>query len=243
MLEKLLRIVRWILVGFFVSTILAVVCLRFIPVFITPLMVIRCVEQVGGGESIKMHHHWVPMEEISRHMPVAVMASEDQRFLKHHGFDYNAIEKAAIHNMKGGKRHGASTISQQTAKNVFLWPGRSWIRKGFEVYFTFLIEMMWSKQRIMEVYLNSIEMGDGIYGVDAVAEYHFNTTASQLSRNQCALIAATLPNPRRFNSAAPGEYMRKRQRQIEHEMRFIPSFPKEGEDVDPKTVVGGVYKK
>lgn len=243
MLEKLLRIVRWILVGFFVSTILAVVCLRFIPVFITPLMVIRCVEQVGGGESIKMHHHWVPMEEISRHMPVAVMASEDQRFLKHHGFDYNAIEKAAIHNMKGGKRHGASTISQQTAKNVFLWPGRSWIRKGFEVYFTFLIEMMWSKQRIMEVYLNSIEMGDGIYGVDAVAEYHFNTTAFQLSRSQCALIAATLPNPRRFNSAAPGEYMRKRQRQIEHEMRFIPSFPKEGEDVDPKTVVGGAYKK
>lgn len=243
MLEKLLRIVRWILVGFFVSTILAVVCLRFIPVFITPLMVIRCVEQVGGGESIKMHHHWVPMEEISRHMPVAVMASEDQRFLKHHGFDYNAIEKAAIHNMKGGKRHGASTISQQTAKNVFLWPGRSWIRKGFEVYFTFLIEMMWSKQRIMEVYLNSIEMGDGIYGVDAVAEYHFNTTASQLSRSQCALIAATLPNPRRFNSAAPGEYMRKRQRQIEYEMRFIPSFPKEGEDVDPKTVVGGAYKK
>lgn len=243
MLEKLLRIVRWILVGFFVSTILAVVCLRFIPVFITPLMVIRCVEQVGGGESIKMHHHWVPMEEISRHMPVAVMASEDQRFLKHHGFDYNAIEKAAIHNMKGGKRHGASTISQQTAKNVFLWPGRSWIRKGFEVYFTFLIEMMWSKQRIMEVYLNSIEMGDGIYGVDAVAEYHFNTTASQLSRSQCALIAATLPNPRRFNSAAPGEYMRKRQRQIEHEMRFIPSFPKEGEDVDPKTVAGGAYKK
>ena len=243
MLEKLLRIVRWILVGFFVSTILAVVCLRFIPVFITPLMVIRCVEQVGGGESIKMHHHWVPMEEISRHMPVAVMASEDQRFLKHHGFDYNAIEKAAIHNMKGGKRHGASTISQQTAKNVFLWPGRSWIRKGFEVYFTFLIEMMWSKQRIMEVYLNSIEMGDGIYGVDAVAEYHFNTTASQLSRSQCALIAATLPNPRRFNSAVPGEYMRKRQRQIEHEMRFIPSFPKEGEDVDPKTVVGGAYKK
>lgn len=243
MLEKLLRIVRWILVGFFVSTILAVVCLRFIPVFITPLMVIRCVEQVGGGESIKMHHHWVPMEEISRHIPVAVMASEDQRFLKHHGFDYNAIEKAAIHNMKGGKRHGASTISQQTAKNVFLWPGRSWIRKGFEVYFTFLIEMMWSKQRIMEVYLNSIEMGDGIYGVDAVAEYHFNTTASQLSRSQCALIAATLPNPRRFNSAAPGEYMRKRQRQIEHEMRFIPSFPKEGEDVDPKTVVGGAYRK
>ena len=103
-----------------------------------------------------MHHHWVPMSEISPHMPVAVMASEDQRFLLHHGFDYQAIEKAALHNLEGKKKHGASTISQQTAKNVFLWPGRSWVRKGFEAYFTVLIEFMWSKQRIMEVYLNSI---------------------------------------------------------------------------------------
>ena len=227
MLEKLLRIVRWILVGFFVSTILAVVCLRFIPVFITPLMVIRCVEQVGGGESIKMHHHWVPMEEISRHMPVAVMASEDQRFLKHHGFDYNAIEKAAIHNMKGGKRHGASTISQQTAKNVFLWPGRSWIRKGFEVYFTFLIEMMWSKQRIMEVYLNSIEMGDGIYGAEAVAQENFHCSASELTRKNCAMIAASLPAPLRFNSANPTPYMRSRQRWILHQMKHIKPWKKE----------------
>lgn len=174
-------------------------------------------------------------------MPVAVMASEDGRFLKHHGFDFNAIENAAKNNARGGKVHGASTISQQTAKNVFLWPGRSWTRKGFEVYFTFLIEMMWSKQRIMEVYLNSIEMGNGIYGVDAVAEYHFNKKASDLFRSECALIAATLPNPRKFDSQNPSAYMKKRQRQIEHEMRFVPSFPKEGEDFDPSTAVGG-YK-
>lgn len=204
-------------------------------------MFIRCFQQIGEGKSIRMHHHWVPMSEISPHMPVAVMASEDQRFLLHHGFDYQAIEKAALHNLEGKKKHGASTISQQTAKNVFLWPGRSWVRKGFEAYFTVLIEFMWSKQRIMEVYLNSIEMGDGIYGVEAVAEQHFGINAYNLTRADCALIAATLPNPRKFSSEHPSRYMRKRQRQIEHEMRFIPVFPKEGEDLDPNTAVGG-YK-
>ena len=172
------------------------------------------------------------------------MASEDQRFLLHHGFDYNAIEKAAKRNIRGGKHKlGASTISQQTAKNVFLWPGRSWVRKGFEVYFTALTELLWSKQRIMEVYLNSIEMGDGIYGADAVAEYHFGKKAEDLSRSDCALIAATLPNPRKFSSKSPGSYMRKRQRQILSNMRFIPSFPKEGSDYNPSTAAGGVYSK
>lgn len=238
---KIRKVFRWMVVLFFSTTILAVVTYRFLPVFLTPLMVIRCFQQIGEGRSIILHHHWVALEDISPHMPVAVMASEDQRFLIHHGFDYTAIERAARHNLNGGRMHGASTISQQTAKNVFLWPGRSWIRKGFEAYFTFLIEMMWSKQRIMEVYLNSIEMGDGIYGVDAVAEYHFGKSAGKLFRDECALIAATLPNPRRFNSAHPSEYVRKRQFQIEHEMRFIPAFPREGEDVDPSTAVGGAY--
>ena len=205
-------------------------------------MFIRCFQQIGEGKSIRMHHHWVPMSEISPHMPVAVMASEDQRFLLHHGFDYQAIEKAALHNLEGKKKHGASTISQQTAKNVFLWPGRSWVRKGFEAYFTVLIELMWSKQRIMEVYLNSIEMGDGIYGVDAVAADHFATDAADLSRSQCALIAATLPNPRKFSSKDPSAYMLKRRSQIEHEMKFIPSFPREGEDFNPSTSAGGVYR-
>lgn len=236
------KILKWVVVAFFGSTILVTVLYRFIPVYYTPLMFIRCFQQIGEGKSIRMHHHWVPMSEISPHMPVAVMASEDQRFLLHHGFDYQAIEKAALHNLEGKKKHGASTISQQTAKNVFLWPGRSWVRKGFEAYFTVLIEFMWSKQRIMEVYLNSIEMGDGIYGVDAVAADHFATDAADLSRSQCALIAATLPNPRKFSSKDPSAYMLKRRSQIEHEMKFIPSFPREGEDFNPSTSAGGVYR-
>ena len=236
------KILKWVVVAFFGSTILVTVLYRFMPVYYTPLMFIRCFQQIGEGKSIRMHHHWVPMSEISPHMPVAVMASEDQRFLLHHGFDYQAIEKAALHNLEGKKKHGASTISQQTAKNVFLWPGRSWVRKGFEAYFTVLIEFMWSKQRIMEVYLNSIEMGDGIYGVDAVAADHFATDAADLSRSQCALIAATLPNPRKFSSKGPSAYMLKRRSQIEHEMKFIPSFPREGEDFNPSTSAGGVYR-
>lgn len=244
MKTKIWRIVRWVVSLFFASTILAVVMLRFIPVYFTPLMFIRCFQQVAEGQSMTLHHHWVPIDEISDHLPVAVMASEDQRFLLHHGFDYNAIEKAAERNINGGKRKlGASTISQQTAKNVFLWPGRSWVRKGFEVYFTALTELLWSKQRIMEVYLNSIEMGNGIYGADAVAEYHFGKKAEDLSRSDCALIAATLPNPRKFSSKNPGSYMRKRQRQILSNMRFIPSFPKEGNDYNPSTATGGVYSR
>ena len=191
-----------------------------------------------------MHHQWIPLEEMSPHMPVAVMSSEDSRFLLHHGFDFNAIGNAAERNLKHkyGKKFGASTISQQTAKNVFLWPGRSWVRKGFEVYFTALIELFWSKQRIMEVYLNSIEMGNGIYGVEACANYNFGKDAKDLSRADCALIAATLPNPRKFSSKYPSEYMRLRQRQIMANMRYIPSFPKEGEDYDPRTAVGSTYR-
>ena len=233
-----MKILRWVLSLFFASTILSVIAYRFIPVYITPLMVIRCFQ--NGDFTI--HHHWVPLESMSPHMPVAVMASEDSRFLLHHGFDFNAIGKAARHNISGGKKHGASTISQQTAKNVFLWPGRSWIRKGIEAYFTALIEVFWSKQRIMEVYLNSIEMGNNIYGVSACAEYNFGKTADGLSRGDCALIAATLPNPRKFSSKYPSAYMLKRQRQIMANMRYIPSFPKEGEDYDPHTAVGGTYR-
>lgn len=226
-MKRLKKIVRWVLAIFFASTILAVVALRFMPVWFTPLMVIRCAQQVSEGRDMKLSHHWVPMERISPSMPVAVIASEDANFLKHHGFDYKAIENAAIRNMKHPEKQklGASTISQQTAKNIFLWPGRSWIRKGFEMYFTTLIELLWSKQRIMEVYLNSIEMGDGIYGVDAVAEEHFHTDAKNLSREQCALIAATLPNPRKFSSKNPSDYMLKRQKRILHEMKFVSAFP------------------
>lgn len=216
----------WIVVAFFASTILSVTILRWVPVWFTPLMFIRMSQQAAAGQQLKMHHHWVPLENIAPELPKAVMASEDARFLEHNGFDYKAIEQAAMRNIKHPEKRklGASTISQQTAKNVFLWPGRSWLRKGFEVYFTTLIELMWSKQRIMEVYLNSIEMGDGIYGADAVAEWHFHTTAARLTKAQCALIAVSLPNPRVMNSAQPSAYMLKRQRRILHEMKFVKSL-------------------
>jgi len=210
-------------VAFFASTILSVVILRWVPVYFTPLMFIRMAQQKANHQELTLHHHWVPIDEIAPSLPLAVMASEDAHFLEHHGFDFKAIEQAAMRNIKhpDKRKHGASTISQQTAKNVFLWPGRSWVRKGFEVYFTVLIELVWSKERIMEVYLNSIEMGDGIYGADAVAQWHFGTTAKELTKRQCALIAVSLPNPRRFNSASPSSYMMKRQARILREMRFV----------------------
>lgn len=228
MIRFIKKTLKWIVVAFFASTILSVVALRFVPVFFTPLMFIRCYQQVSEGKELKLEHHWVAFNEISPHMPVAVMASEDAKFLKHHGFDYEAIEHAAKRNMEHPEKRklGASTISQQTAKNVFLWPGRSWVRKGFEVYFTALIELLWPKERIMEVYLNSIETGDGIYGVDAVAEAHFGTDALHLTKAQCALIAATLPNPRKFSSKHPSAYMLKRQARILREMKFVQTFPK-----------------
>lgn len=235
-MKVLKRILYWVLALFFGTTILAVVVLRFIPVWITPLMVIRCCQQVSEGKDLRMVHHWVPLDKISPSLPVAVIASEDANFLRHHGFDYKAIEHAAERNRNHPEKRklGASTISQQTAKNVFLWPGRSWVRKGFEVYFTTLIELLWSKQRIMEVYLNSIEMGDGIYGADAVAMEHFHTDALNLTRSQCALIAVTLPNPRRFSSKNPSAYMLKRQARIEREMKYVPPFPREGRDPKKK---------
>ena len=221
------KTLKWIVVAFFASTILSVVALRFLPVWVTPLMVIRCFQQVSEGRSLKLSHDWEPLENISPSLPVAVMASEDARFLEHHGFDYKAIEHAAKRNREHPEKRklGASTISQQTAKNVFLWPGRSWTRKGFEAYFTVLIEVLWPKQRIMEVYLNSIEMGEGIYGAQAVAEEHFGKDAKDLTRSECALIAATLPNPRKFSSKSPSTYMLKRQSRILKEMKYVGKFP------------------
>lgn len=216
------KIIKYTVISFFVSSILSVVALRWLPVPITPLMVIRCIQHFTKGEPMAIHHKWVPLDSISPYLPVAVMASEDQNFLHHHGFDFNAIQNAAIQRIEGHKRLGGSTISQQTAKNVFLWPTSSWVRKGFEAYFTVLIEFFWSKERIMEVYLNSIEMGPNIYGAEAVAQRHFGCSASQLRRSDCALVAATLPNPIRFSSLSPSKYMRKRQQQIQREMRLIP---------------------
>lgn len=221
MLKKIQKWLRWLVIFFFASSIGMVLIYRFLPVYVTPLMLIRCGQQVGRGEQLRLRHHWVPLDEMSIYMPVAVIASEDQRFMEHKGFDFDAIEKAIDENRKGKRQRGASTITQQTAKNVFLWHGHSWVRKGLEAYFTFLIELFWSKQRIMEVYLNSIEMGDGIYGAEAVAQWHFHCTAAQLTRPQCALIAATLPNPLRFSSKNPSNYMLKRQTWIMRQMKHI----------------------
>lgn len=224
-LSRIQQIVRWIVLLFFGSTILAVLAYKWIPVYVTPLMIIRCVQQVGRGERIRLRHHWVPLDSMSIYMPVAVMASEDQRFLEHNGFDFREIRNAVEERVSGKRHRGGSTISQQTAKNVFLWPRSSWVRKGFEAYFTVLIELVWGKERIMEVYLNSIEMGDGIYGAEAVAQLHFARPASELTRANCALIAATLPNPLKFSSESPSPYMLRRQTAIMREMRHVDVFP------------------
>jgi monofunctional biosynthetic peptidoglycan transglycosylase len=174
-------------------------------------------------EDGKIDKTWKPLSEINASLPLAVVTSEDQKFEDHFGFDIEAIEKAAKYNQKhkGGKVKGASTISQQTAKNVFLWPSRSWIRKGFEVYFTFVIEVCWSKERIMEVYLNVIEMGPGVYGAEAAAQYYFHKPASQLTREQSALIAAILPNPIKWSAAKPTPYITRKKAWILQHMRKI----------------------
>lgn len=205
---------------FFIISILSVIVFRWVPVPITPLMLIRCVEQKVDGKDLKLKKDWVSFAEISPNLQLAVVCSEDQNFIKHNGFDFSAIEKAMDYNENHRKKRGASTISQQTAKNVFLWPGRSWIRKGFEIYFTFLIETIWSKERIMEVYLNVIEMGDGVYGAQATSKIYFNKNASRLSRSEAALIAAVLPNPRKFSIVRPSNYVRKRQAWVIRQMSF-----------------------
>lgn len=213
-MKLILKWAKRLILFFFISTVGITVLYRFIPVYITPLMVIRSAQQILRGEKPICHHTWVGLDKISSYLPLAVVASEDNLFMEHHGFDVKAIKKATQENKKRKRPRGASTISQQTAKNVFLWPKSSWIRKGLEVYFTVLIEFFWGKERIMEVYLNSMETGKGLYGAQAVAQYHFDTTAKKLSKSQCALIAATLPNPIRFNSAKPSGYMLRRQSQI-----------------------------
>lgn len=210
-------IFKWfkrLVIFLFLFSILQVVLTKFIPVYYTPLMVWNNAGQLFSGKTVVCKHKWVPIEDISKNLPLAVVASEDNLFLDHSGFDFNQIEKAMEEAEKGKRQRGASTISQQTAKNVFLWSGRSYIRKGLEVYYTFLIELIWGKERIMEVYLNSIEMGENIYGAEAVAQAHFRKPAKKLTAAESALIAATLPNPIRFNSAKPSSYILKRQAKI-----------------------------
>lgn len=217
--------VRNILIFFFVSSFLAVLAFKWVPVYRTPLMYLNYI----NGKATKISHQWVDMKQISANMPAAVISSEDANFLDHNGFDEKAILQARLAALNGGKERGASSISQQTAKNVFLWPGHSWLRKGLEAYFTFLIEKIWGKERIMEVYLNSIEMGTGIYGVQACANENFNKDASELTQADAALIAATLPNPRTFDSAHPSKYMEKRRKDIMAGMNYLKTIHKDPE--------------
>lgn len=216
------KIIKWVLILFVGSSLAGVVLYRYVPVGVTPLMLIRAVHPVGS-ESQKeaerhWEHQWVSYDKISPWMSKAVVASEDGRFYDHHGFDFKEINHAIEESQAGKRNRGASTISQQTAKNVFLWPAHSWLRKGLEAYFTVLIELIWPKERIMEVYLNSIEMGPGIYGVEAAARHYFGCTAAELTKRQSALIAISLPSPLKRNPASPTSYMQRRQRQI---MRYM----------------------
>lgn len=211
--KKGFKFFRWLFLyiplWFVAITVLWVLVLRWVPVYVTPLMVVRTCQN-WDDDSFVTHKRWQPMEKISPNLAKAVIASEDARFFSHNGFDWIEIDKALDAHRKGKRLRGASTISQQTAKNVFLFPGRSWVRKVFEVYFTFLIETFWGKERILEVYLNVAEMGRGIYGAEAAAEHLFCTRASKLSSRQASLIAACLPNPLVRKANAPSAGVRKR---------------------------------
>ena len=198
-----------------------------VPVPYTGLMLERQLEAWWQeSNTYQRRHQWVPLEQISRHVLQAAVASEDQKFLDHNGFDLQAIEKALVYNSKGKKIRGASTISQQTAKNVFLWSGRSWFRKGLESGFTVLIEAVWGKRRILEIYLNSIEFGPGVFGVEAAAQRYFKRSAAQLTAQQAALLVTVLPNPRRFLLQRPSPYMVKRQLWVQKQMRQLAPVAK-----------------
>lgn len=219
-IKTIWRIIWRGMLFFLIFSLISVILYRWIPVYITPLMLIRCVEQVSDGEKMKMKHDWVALEEISPKLQLAVVCSEDQNYLKHYGVDWGAIQKAMKENEKGKRIRGGSTITQQTAKNVFLWQGRSYLRKGLELWFTLLIETIWSKERIMEVYLNSIEMGNGIYGAEAASQHWFHKKASKLNKDEAAAIAAILPNPLKYKANPVSSYIAGRKVWIKQQMNF-----------------------
>lgn len=221
----ILKWVKRIVLGFLLITILPVLLFKFVPVPVTPIMLQKSISMKLKGEEVKLYKEWVPLDEISPYLQLSVVCAEDQNYLKHNGFDFGAIEKAVKYNEKmeergSGKRRGASTITQQTAKNLFLWTGRSWIRKGLEAWFTLLIELFWSKERIMEVYLNIIEFGRGVYGAEAASHEFLNKSAIKLSAKDAALMAVVLPNPLKFSLAKPSAYTRGRQAWCLQQMKF-----------------------
>jgi len=221
MLRFLLRRVAKGLLWFAVASVVLVLIFRFVPPPFTALMVERKVESWFDGQAIDLQRDWEPWEKISDDLKVAVIAGEDQKFAEHWGFDIDAIQAALVHNERGGSIRGASTLSQQVSKNLFLWSGRSYLRKGLEAWFTALIEALWSKQRILEVYVNSVEWDDGVFGAQAAAQHHFHVNASQLSMQQASYLAAVLPNPREWSASSPSSYVSRRAGWIRQQMRQL----------------------
>ncbi len=228
MIKRFFLVVGKAIAAFLIATIGIVVVYKFIPPPFTPLMVQRKAEAVFSGEEhTAVHYDWVGYDDISPMVFQAVIAAEDKKFVNHSGFDWDSIERAMAYNERkqGKKVRGASTISQQVAKNVFLWPGRDWIRKGLEAYFTVLIEFIWGKQRILEVYVNIVEQGhdngNAVFGVGASAQYFFGRTPDKITRDQAALMAAVLPSPRRYSIASPSRYVSGRRSFISKQMGGI----------------------
>lgn len=216
--RRVLRGVVWSLLGL----VLVITLLRFVPPPTTSFMLVRHVERIfEAPPGPPIRYEWTPMERIPRHMALAAVAAEDQNFPRHFGFDIEAIERALEHNSKRRSVRGASTISQQVAKNLFLWSGRSYVRKGLEAGLTVLIETMWSKERILEVYLNIAEFGDGTYGVGAAARRFFGTTPDKLSRYEASLLASVLPSPRRLLAQRPSPYLSQRANWVQSQMRQL----------------------
>ena len=219
---KLLK--KWsirVIGGFFALTIFWVLALKFINPPITYLMIQRAFEWKEAGKGFKIEKDWLDYEDMSDNLKRAAIAGEDAHFLTHNGFDTKAIMEAFEKNQDGKKLRGGSTISQQVAKNVFLWPERSWLRKGLETYFTFMIEIFWSKKRILEMYLNIIEMGQGVYGAEAASQYYFNKSGQSLTKKEAALIIAILPNPRKWDARRPSTYVNSRANNI---VRYLSHY-------------------
>ncbi|MCV4343617.1 monofunctional biosynthetic peptidoglycan transglycosylase [Pseudomonas capsici] len=217
LLHRVAKILLWFAVGSFVL----VLVLRWVPPPGTALMIERKIESWVDGEPIDLQRSWQPWNRISDNLKIAVIAGEDQKFAEHWGFDINAIQAAILHNERGGSIRGASTLSQQVSKNLFLWSGRSYPRKALEAWFTVLIELLWSKERILEVYLNSVEWDEGVFGAQAAAQHHFGINASTLSMQQASYLAAVLPNPRQWSASHPSSYVSRRAGWIRQQMRQL----------------------
>jgi monofunctional biosynthetic peptidoglycan transglycosylase len=218
---RLRRIFYWAVGLFLGISVLAILLFRFVPVPASALMVQRRIQSWNESKPYASRHRWVSLDDIAPAMGAAVIAGEDQTFAEHFGFDWKAIEKAVEHNERSRRKRGASTLTQQTAKNLFCWEGRTWARKGVEAWFTLLMEAGWPKRRILEVYLNIVEFGDGIYGVEAASQTYFHKPAKRLREEEAALLAAVLPNPHRFKVAAPSDYILGRQAWILQQMHQL----------------------